>query len=89
MPTTTELPVPVATGAITPVKSPGSDLDEPALDWVGFCARSFPGRRPRHGFQAAEAYGVYRRGVSTGVSDLLAFEGDASRGSGNAPTRGR
>lgn len=30
--------------------------------WVAFRARYFPGRRPRHDFQAAAAYAEYRRG---------------------------
>lgn len=31
-----------------------------SLDWVEFRARDFPGRRPRHDFQATVAYGAYR-----------------------------
>jgi hypothetical protein len=31
------------------------------LDWTEFCARFFPGRRERHDFEAAAAYGAYRR----------------------------
>jgi hypothetical protein len=30
------------------------------LDWIGFRTRDFPGRRPRHDFQAAVAYGAYK-----------------------------
>ena len=61
MPTTPELSTPVGAGAITPIEPTLAALEEPPLDWIGFCAQSFPGRRPRHDFQAAEAYAAYRR----------------------------
>ena len=32
------------------------------LDWVAFRARYFPGRRPRHDFQAVVAYGANKQG---------------------------
>jgi hypothetical protein len=38
-----------------------ADLDSD-LDWVAFRARYFPGRRPRHDFQAVVAYGAYKEG---------------------------
>ena len=41
---------------VEPAGSPGG------LDWVAFRARQFPGRRPRHDFQAVVAYGAYKRG---------------------------
>lgn len=31
------------------------------LDWDAFRARYFPGRRPRHDFQAVIAYGAHKR----------------------------
>lgn len=36
---------------------PEADAD---LDWIGFSARYFPGRRPRHDFPAVVAYGAYK-----------------------------
>ena len=68
MPTTSELPASPGAEAILSAQRPDSRPDEPgSLDWDGFRARWFPGRRPRHDFQAVEAYGIYRR---TGVSDV-------------------
>lgn len=30
------------------------------LDWIAFCARYVPGRRPRHDFHAVVDYGAYK-----------------------------
>lgn len=72
MPTTNELTGSVGTGATASVQSLGSRPDESSpLDWVGFCAGSFPGRRPRHDFQAAEAYEIYRRTFAASLDQAL------------------
>jgi hypothetical protein len=79
MPTTSELPALPGAEAIPSAQPPDSRSDEPgSLDWDGFRARWFPGRRPRHDFQAVEAYGIYKRTIASDVGQALAFEENAS-----------
>jgi hypothetical protein len=43
-----------------PVVRPTRSAAE-TLDWIEFCARSYPGHRERHDVAALVAYGGYRR----------------------------
>lgn len=39
-----------------------TDSGSTDLDWATFSARNFPGRRPRHDFQAIRAYAAFKEG---------------------------
>jgi hypothetical protein len=52
------------------------------LDWRGFCAAYFPGRR-RHDFEALIAYGAYRRSLDEPPADR-AREADRRAGNSSA-----
>jgi hypothetical protein len=72
-----------------------SAVPSKTLDWEVFCLTYFPGRRPRHDFEAVIAYGAYRRlgvvpsagrvesanGAAIEASSLAAWEDEGGGGS--------